>query len=226
MKDQYTHITMLVDRSGSMDAIRTDAEGGVNSFIDKQKDVEGEATLMLYDFDGTYAGNTDWHRLVFKGDLKDAPRYTLEPRGNTALRDAMHRSIVDTGAFLSAMDEADRPAHVVFVVMTDGQENASREITPDALRHSIELHTDKYSWEFVFLGAGLQVAQQAVHMGIRASNVTNVAPGSGAAMATAYFATSDSVANLRTKGVATYAGKINADGSVAESDAERTEVQQ
>lgn len=150
MNSQLTDITILLDRSGSMSVIREATIGGINTFITDQRAAPGEARLSLVQFDDRYEVNYIGH------DIKTAPLLTpaaFVPRGSTALYDAFGRLIEETGARLRAMSERDRPGKVLFVVMTDGQENASRRYTAEQVRSMVRLQTDTYSWEFVYLGA-------------------------------------------------------------------------
>lgn len=165
MRDDLTDITLVVDRSGSMGAIRDDAEGGVNAFIAQQDQQAGDARLTLVEFDQHYA-------FVCRGvPLADAPQYRLQPRGMTALLDAVGRAIQETGARLAALPEADRPGLVVFVIMTDGHENASREYTLEQVREMIAHQQDVYQWQFTFLGADASAFAAAGGMGIDAQGV-------------------------------------------------------
>ena len=152
MKDSYTHLTLVIDRSGSMYAIKTDTEGGVNEFIKANKEAPGEATLLLVDFDAPVPngstvlshaqfGNEPWYREAFLGTIAEAPTYHLNPRGNTALYDAVHKAIVETGEYLAAMAEEDRPSKVLFTIMTDGQENSSNEVTREIVEAKIKEQT-------------------------------------------------------------------------------------
>ena len=121
MRTDLTDITMVIDRSGSMQSIRSDAEGGINSFIEQQKQEPGEANVTLVQFDADY-------EFVHSGvPIRQVPAFKLVPRGSTALLDAVGRAINETGARLAAMDEVQRPGLVVFVIVTDGEENSSRE---------------------------------------------------------------------------------------------------
>jgi hypothetical protein len=166
MKDTYTHITIVADRSGSMEAVRTDAQGAINTFLDEQKKVEGQASLLFVEFDAPHGGADDWYHIVHDGDLQGAPQYSLLPRGSTALLDAVGQAIVRTGATLAAMDESDRPARVVFVIQTDGQENSSRDWTWDKIQEAIKRQTEEYNWQFVFLGMGSDAWDQGARMGV------------------------------------------------------------
>jgi uncharacterized protein YegL len=103
MRTDLTDITMVIDRSGSMESIRTDAEGGINTFIDSQKSEPGEALLTLVQFDTEY-------EFIHKGAaIGSVPKFKLVPRGSTALLDAVGRAINETGARLAAMEESQRP---------------------------------------------------------------------------------------------------------------------
>ena len=132
MKSDLTDITLVVDRSGSMAQVREDAEGGVNSFIQQQANEPGEALLTLVQFDTEY-------EFLHKGvPISQVPKYDLVPRGMTALLDAVGRAINETGERLAKMDEQDRPGLVVFVVMTDGQENSSKEFSKADIKAMIQ----------------------------------------------------------------------------------------
>jgi Mg-chelatase subunit ChlD len=167
MNTNLTDITLVVDRSGSMEAIRTDAEGGVNTFLTDQAAQPGEALVTLVHFDTQY-------EFVHKGvPVKDVPRYQLVPRGSTALLDAIGRAINETGERLALMAETDRPALVVFVVMTDGQENSSQEFTKAQIKKMIEHQQSVYNWQFTFLGANQDSFAEAGSMGMAAAGVAN-----------------------------------------------------
>ena len=160
MRTDLTDITMVVDRSGSMESIKSDAEGGINSFIDQQKQEPGEALLTLVQFDTEY-------EFVHSGvPVKQIPAFTLVPRGSTALLDAVGRAINETGARLAAMAESQRPALVVFVIVTDGAENSSREFTRDQIRTMVEHQQSAYKWQFTFLAANQDAFAAGGSMGI------------------------------------------------------------
>jgi hypothetical protein len=220
-KKNYSYIALVCDRSGSMNMVRTDAEGAVNKFIEDQKAVPGEATLHLVDFDAPNSygsGENNWYNLVFKGDIQEAPKYALQPRGNTALLDATGMTIVAVGEQLAAMSEDERPEHVVFVVQTDGQENSSKDWVLDKLREKITEQESKWNWQFVFLGMGPDTYAQGHAMGI--SNVTR-AKGTGASYAASYQNTSDVVGAFRTGNVSNLAGAnvaVDDEGNVTSED--------
>ncbi|MCR9293784.1 MAG: VWA domain-containing protein [bacterium] len=188
MRNDLTDITLVVDRSGSMGVIRDDAQGGVNSFIEKQASEPGEALLTLVQFDQQY-------EFVHQGcPIKKVPSYTLEPRGSTALLDAVGRAINETGARLAKMREKDRPGLVIFVVVTDGLENASREFTRSQIREMIEHQQAKYSWQFIFLAANQDAFCEAQALGIQEAGAAN---WSMSHMLDAYDATALNVGRMR-----------------------------
>ena len=170
MRSDLTDITLVVDRSGSMQSIREDAEGGVNAFLQEQAKQPGEALLTLVQFDTEY-------EFVHRGvPIKHVPAYTLMPRGNTALLDAVGRAINETGERLSKMAETDRPGLVVFVIMTDGLENSSQEFTKAQIKQQIEEQQSKYSWQFTFLGANQDAFAEAGGMGIGYHGAARICP--------------------------------------------------
>ena len=165
MRNDLTDITMIVDRSGSMGAIRTDAEGGINSFIEQQKLEPGEALLTLVQF------NTQYEFIHSGTPIKLVPPYKLEPDGSTALLDAVGRAVNETGARLAVMEESQRPGLVVVVIVTDGQENASREFNRAQIRQMIEHQQSVYRWQFTFLAANQDAFSEGASLGISADGI-------------------------------------------------------
>lgn len=161
MNRNLTDITLVVDRSGSMQAIRADAEGGVNAFLRQQAELPGEATITLVQFDTRY-------EFLARGvPVQDCPAYKLVPRGGTALLDAVGRAINETGERLRQIPEAERPGLVIFVVMTDGQENSSREFSRAQIKTLIQHQTEQYQWQFTFLGADQDAFAEAESLGMQ-----------------------------------------------------------
>lgn len=156
---QRTLIAVLLDRSGSMQAIKDDTEGGFNAFVDQQRNEPGEARVTLAQFD------THYEVVYADRPIADVPPLDLQPRGMTALYDALGRLITDVGAELASLPEAQRPGHVIVVVMTDGLENSSREWTHEAVSAAIKRQEREYSWYFVFLGANMDAVAVAAQMG-------------------------------------------------------------
>lgn len=182
MRTDYVHIAVVLDRSGSMDSRRDDTIGGFNHFLSEQKRQDGHATLTLVQFDHEYRVVNGFEPLVSVPALN---RDTYLPRGSTALLNAIGRTIRDTGQRLAQMPDADRPAKVLFVIITDGHENASHEERNQTLRFTkaqinemIGHQRSKYSWEFVFLGADQDAIEEGASMGISSSSTMSYVPNS------------------------------------------------
>lgn len=163
MKEVRTHITIVLDRSGSMESIRDDIIGGFNIFLKKQQDM-GAATLTLVQFD-----TEDSYEVIhsFKA-IASIPRLdaaTYVPRGGTPLLDAMGRTITNLDGWLNSQGEADRPEQIVVVFITDGQENSSREYHLEQVRKMID-GKKKAGWQFVFLSADLDAVHESAAMGV------------------------------------------------------------
>lgn len=162
MSRDYTDITVVLDRSGSMSSIKSDVIGGLKQFIKEQKKAGDNASLTLVQFDtsGTeyVYENTPIDRVV-----EDVP---FAPRGGTPLLDALGETIDRTGARLRRMAESRRPDKVLFVVYTDGQENESRKFTKEQIKNMIEHQNGKYNWQFMYLGANQDAFAEARAMGI------------------------------------------------------------
>jgi len=171
MRTDLTDITMVIDRSGSMQSIQSDAEGGINSFIEQQKQEPGEANVTLVQFD------TDYEFVHSGVPVKQIPAFKLVPRGSTALLDAVGRAINETGARLAAMDESQRPGLVVFVIVTYGQENSSREFTRDQIRKMVEHQQSAYNWQFTFLAANQDAFAAGGSMGIAQDGIAAYSMG-------------------------------------------------
>jgi hypothetical protein len=137
MRQDYTHIAVILDRTGSMAVIRDDTIGGFNTFLQQQKAEPGSATLTLVQFDSQDPYEVI-HRFKPIAEVPELTRETYVPRASTPLLDAMGRGIIDLEKSLSELSEADRPAKVVMVVVTDGQENASREFRKEQIEKMID----------------------------------------------------------------------------------------
>jgi hypothetical protein len=165
MKRDYTHITVILDRTGSMESIRDDTIGGFNAFLKDQQAEQGKATFTLIQFD-----SQDSHEVIHKfmpiGEVPALTRETYVPRATTPLLDAMGMGINELEENLSAIEEDERPAKVLLVTVTDGMENASREFTRDQVKKMIKDKTKNSSWEFVFLSADLDAMGDAMSLGI------------------------------------------------------------
>lgn len=169
-KPNFIEIVVVLDRSGSMGTVRSDTIGGFNTFVSDQKsNAVGEIKLSLIQFD-------DQYEVVYNGkQINEVPLLTEEtfvPRGMTALFDAVGKSINTVGERLAKTPEMERPSLVVFVILTDGQENASKEFKLEQAKEMITHQKEKYGWQFVFLGAD-QDAFQAAQMGLSANSTYN-----------------------------------------------------
>lgn len=190
MRNDLTDITVVLDRSGSMASVADDTRGGFDTFVADQKKAPGEAVLTLVQFDGTY-------EFVHSAKpIREVPKLDFQPRGSTALLDAIGRAINETGERLSKMRESDLPGKVVFVILTDGQENASHEFTRNKINEMITRQRNDYKWEFVFLGANQDAIQEARAIGISTLNAMNYAH-TGKGMSAAFSATSANLTAVR-----------------------------
>lgn len=167
MKDSYTHVAMVLDRSGSMMGVRSDIVGGFNQFIEEQKKAPGECTVTLVQFDSQepYEVLRDFTSILDTPPLGDE----YQPRGMTPLFDAVGRCIANTGERLAALPEEERPAKVVVVILTDGLENASREYTSAQVAKMTKEQTEKYGWQFVYLGANQDAIEAGGDIGVTVS---------------------------------------------------------
>lgn len=160
-----TDITIILDRSGSMESVKSDTIGGFNSFLSEQQKVEGEASLSLVQFDDQY------ETVYLDKDINSADKlndFTFQPRGSTALFDAVGRTINSVGQRLASLPEDERPDKVLMVVMTDGFENASREFNSAKISEMINHQRNVYKWEFMFIGANQDAVLSAKEIGIPA----------------------------------------------------------
>lgn len=166
MNKNLTEIIFLLDRSGSMAGLESDTVGGFNSFVKKQCELDGQTVLTTVLFDDRY--EVLWNGIDAKDALLTQDEYFV--RGTTALLDAIGKSILDVGWRLSKTVEEQRPGKVIFVITTDGMENASREFTYRKVKELITHQQEKYSWEFIFMGANIDAAKEADSIGIDAKH--------------------------------------------------------
>jgi hypothetical protein len=157
----YTHLALVVDRSGSMADIKDDAQGGINTLIAEQFAEDGQLTVTLSQFDDNFEDVVRMSGKPFQ--------YALAPRGTTALLDAVGKEITRTSQELEALPKALRPSKVLFVVVTDGQENASQEFTLKSVKESIEAQRKDHGWTFQFIGAE-ETAWQGRAMGMNSAS--------------------------------------------------------
>lgn len=180
MKDNFTRIAIILDRSGSMESCKESTVAGFNEFIRAQKEISGEATVKLVQFD-------DQYETVFDKRLEECPELTQNtfvPRGSTALLDAQGRTIVELGQELAALAEQQRPSKVIVVTLTDGMENASKEYNLEKIGEMIREQRDKYNWDFVFLGANQDAVATAAAMNIPLPSAMNYSTSKAGVAAT------------------------------------------
>jgi len=196
MKTDAADITIILDRTGSMEPIRDDTIGGFNRFVEDQKKVPGVCALTLAQFD-----SQDPYEVVHRGraiaEIPALTRDTYVPRGATPLLDAIGRGINDTGKRLADLAESDRPGKVIFVIITDGMENASKEFKKATIKEMVERQRTAYKWEFVFLGANMDAIAEGGQMGFAAQAAMNIAPDA-AGIKAAYHSTSRVTAAYRS----------------------------
>ena len=162
MKD-YTHICIVLDASGSMASIEDDTKGSFNAFLKSQKEAGGKTVFDLYQFSDKVKRIVEHVDLAtFTDDLMS--KYNCS--GCTALNDAVCTAIDTLGKELAAMKEEERPEHVVFVIITDGMENASKEFTSEDVKKRIKEQTDTYKWNFQYLAANQDAFASGASLGI------------------------------------------------------------
>ena len=193
MKKNLTEIVFILDRSGSMAGLEDDTIGGFNAMIQKQKAEDGEAYVSTVLFDN----HTEViHDRVDIQKIQPMTRRDYYVRGCTALLDAVGKSIHHIGNVHKYAREEDRPEKTIFVITTDGMENASREYSYERVRRMIEHEQEKYGWEFLFLGANIDAAKEAARFGIAEDRAANYhADHQGTAVI--YEAMSEAVCNVR-----------------------------
>jgi len=183
-----THIEFVLDRSGSMQSIKSDIEGGFDAFIADQRSHLGLCTVSLAQFDNEY-------ETVFTAvDVGEVRSLDLQPRGATAMLDAIGRSVFALGERLAALPEAERPGTVVVAIMTDGMENASHEFTHAAIKDLITRQEQAYNWQFLYMGADQDAIEVGASIGVRPDRSLTYARGKSKE---AYAATSKLTRQLK-----------------------------
>lgn len=167
MKSNLLHICFVLDESGSMYNSVDDVIGGFQKLIDEQKgEKNGECIISLYRFSDTvkkdYIGKP----------VDEVSKLIYSPGGCTAMNDGVGTAIDEIGKWLSDMDESERPSKNMIVIMTDGQENASKEYDFDVVKGKIKHQEEKYSWTFVYMGTNLQDLKDANRLGIKMRSVS------------------------------------------------------
>ncbi|TJX15827.1 VWA domain-containing protein [Tissierella creatinini] len=193
MKKDLTELVFILDRSGSMSGLESDTIGGFNSLLKKQKEEPGEAIITTILFDDRYEILHD--RIKIKGvePITDREYYV---RGTTALLDAVGKTINKIINVQRNTLEEERAGRIMFVIITDGMENASREYNYEKVRRLIEHEKTKYGWEFIFLGANIDAIETAEKFGIDEDRAANFHSDSQGTILN-YQIISETVSNVR-----------------------------
>lgn len=170
MKTNKTELVFILDKSGSMAGLESDTIGGYNAMLKKQQEDPGEAIVTTVLFDDQYELLHD--RISIKG-IRPITEKEYFVGGCTALLDAIGKTIHKIGNVQRHTDEDQRADKVLFVITTDGMENASREYTYEKIKKMIEGQKAKYDWEFIFLGANIDAVSTAARFGISADRAAN-----------------------------------------------------
>ena len=170
MKKNVTELVFILDRSGSMGGLEADTIGGFNAMIEKQKKEAGDAVVTTILFDSKVETLHDRADLQKIQPMTDKEYYV---RGMTALLDAVGSTIQHIRHVHAVMGEDNVPEHTMFVITTDGMENASKEFTAETVKRLIEERKEKEHWEFLFLGANIDAVKAAGHIGIGADRAVN-----------------------------------------------------
>ena len=170
MRKNLTELVMILDRSGSMGGLESDTIGGYNSMLNRQREAEGEVLVSTVLFD-------DRSEVIYdRVPLEKMPLMTEKEyyvRGCTALLDAVGGAVRHIGNVHKYAREEDRPEKTIFVITTDGLENASHEYTSERVKKMIERQKEKYGWEFIFMGANIDAVETAGRIGIAEDRTVN-----------------------------------------------------
>ncbi len=169
-KNNITELVFIIDRSGSMAGLESDTIGGFNAMIEKQKKLDGECYVSTILFDNVSEVLHDRIKLSKISKMTDKD-YTV--RGCTALIDAIGEAIHHIGSIHKYARPEDVPEHTLFVITTDGMENASHIYDSGTVKKMIEERKEKDNWEFIFIGANIDAVETAVHIGINKENAVN-----------------------------------------------------
>lgn len=194
MKKDLTEVVFILDRSGSMFHMVQDTIGGFNSMLEKQKKETGEALISTVLFSSR---SEVLHDRVNIREVAPITEKEYQVGGNTALIDAIGGAVHHIGNVHKYARAEDVPEHTIFIIITDGMENASCHYTSDQVKHMIQRQKEKYGWEFLFLGANIDAVETASRFGIgadRSANYHNDAEGQAAN----YLDVSDAISSVRS----------------------------
>ena len=196
MKNNITELVFVIDKSGSMAGLEDDTIGGFNSMLEKQRNEDGIchiSTVLFSDY------STVIHNRCKIDTVEPMTRRNYLPGGSTALLDALGDAIDHTIKVQKMLADDERADNVVFVIITDGEENSSCRFSAKKIKQMISHEQEKYGWEFIFLGANIDAVETASHYGIKANRATNfVCDAMGVGLN--FCCASEAVSELRTKG--------------------------
>lgn len=220
MKTNIVELIFILDKSGSMSGLESDTIGGYNAMLKKQQQEPGEAIVTTVLFDDNYELLHD--RINIKG-IRPLTEKEYFVGGCTALLDAIGKTIHKIGNAQRHTGEEQRADKVMFVITTDGMENASREYTYEKIKKMVERQKEKYGWEFIFLGANIDAIATAARFGICADRAANYnADGEGTRLN--YEAVSEAVSELRASRLITNSWKAKIDEDFAHRSQNRSRV--
>jgi hypothetical protein len=210
----YTEIAFILDRSGSMESCQQAAIDGFNQFLDDQQKTEGLAKLTLVLFDDEYLVAVS---SVPAQEVVPLTDDTYQPRGCTALLDAIGQTIDDLGLRLAALAEKDRPGQVIVAILTDGLENASQRFTWKQIAGKIKHQTDTYKWIFLFLGANQDAIATAANLSIAANNAASyVADAAGSKASHAAFSRKTRALRRASMDIASVSEKLDVEAPLTQ----------
>ena len=193
MNNNITEIVFILDRSGSMAGYEEDTIGGFNATIEKQKKLDGTCYVSTVMFANQSKVIHDRVRL---GEIEKMTENDYQVGGGTALLDAIGRSIHHIGNVHKYARPEDVPEHTIFIITTDGMENASRQYDSSTVKRMISRQQEKYGWEFIFLAANIDAVETADRIGIRRERAANYRQDREG-MRTSYAAMSDAISSVR-----------------------------
>ena len=194
MKNNITELVFIIDRSGSMSGFEADTIGGFNSTIEKQREGEGKVYVSTVLFDNT---SEVIHDRADINEIKPMTRNDYQVGGCTALLDAIGGAIHHIGNVHKYARAEDVPEHTIFVITTDGMENASHRYSSEEIKKKIKRQTEKYGWEFIFLAANIDAVETAASIGIRKERAANYRQTSDG-VERSYHAMSEAILSVRS----------------------------
>lgn len=197
MRKELTEIVFILDKSGSMSGLEKDTIGGYNSMIEKQKKEDGEVIVSTVLFDEKMKV---LYERFFLDQMKPMTKEDYIASGFTALLDAMGEAIYHIATIHKYAREEERPEKTLFIIITDGQENASKKYNYHQVKKMVENQKKKYGWEFIFLGANIDAVGEAAKFGIGTERAVNYKSDyRGTEMN--YQVMSDTISHYRKKGI-------------------------